>query len=264
MIYTLLQDIRQYLSAKQILTEEEQKIFAQLNKSLSVIIKNDDSELLTPNEVLVRISHVTKHPVLVCYNDDGTCFSLHNKTVEEDGLEIEQWLQVQGKMRVGSRKLLETVADIAYNAGVQNLFDEQDSREIIMDLVDWAREFEKIHAETDWGEKDYMIEIENFYKDKIKKEYSGELHAFTGFGDFVRCNNCDKIMLLPVGAETCPCCHTEGCLAWVDDEQPEASSSELKSQYQIIPEEELSPEEYLAQETLQAEQKNRKKKRKNG
>lgn len=253
MIYTLLQDIHRYLSAKQILTEEEQKIFAQLNKSLSVIIKNDDSELLTPNEVLVRISRVTKHPVLVCYNDDGTCFSLHNKTIEEDGLEIEQWLQVQGKMRVGSRKLLETVADLAYNAGVHHLCDDQDSRDVITELIHRAREFDKIHADTDWDEKDYLSEIDNFYEDKIRKAYPKELHAFTDFGDFVRCNNCDKIMLLPVGAEICPCCHTEGCLAWVYDNQQEASSDELKSQYQIISEEELSLEEYLAQETLQVE-----------
>lgn len=253
MIYTLLQDMHKYLSAKQILTEEEQKIFSQLNKSLSVIINNDDSELITPNEVLVRISRATKHPVLVCYNGDGTCFSLHNETVEEDGLEIEQWLQAQGKMCVGSRKLLEAVADLAYNASVQSLCDDRDSREVVMDIIDWAREFEKNHAETDWGEDDYMIEIDNFYKEKIRKEYPKELHAFTDFGDFVRCNSCGKIMILPIGSEICPCCHTEGCLAWVDDERQEASSKELESQYQIIPEDELSPEGYLTQETLQEE-----------
>lgn len=214
MIYTLLQNMHKYLLAKQVLAEEELKLFSQLNESLSVIIKNEDSELLTPNEVLVRISHATKHPVLVCYNGEGTCFSLHNKTVEEDGLEVEQWLQLQGKMRVGSRKLLEAVADIAYNAGVQCLFDEQDSREVIMNLIDGAREFEKIHAETNWDERDYLIEIDKFYQEKIKKEYPNELHTFTDFGDLVKCNNCDKTMLLPVGSEICPCCHTEGCLAW--------------------------------------------------
>lgn len=253
MIYTLLQDMHKYLSAKQILTEEEQKIFAQLNNSLSVVIKNDDSELLTSNEILVRISRATKHPVLVCYNGDGTCFSLHNETVEEDSLEIEQWLQAQGKMCVGNRKLLEAVADISYNAGVCHLYDNEDSREVVMNLIDWAREFEKNHAETDWGEKDYMIEIESFYNDKIRKEYPKELHAFTDFGDFVRCNNCSKIMLLPIGAEICPCCHTEGCLAWVDDKHQEASSEKLKSEYQIISEDELPLEEYLAQETHQEE-----------
>ncbi|WP_455635186.1 hypothetical protein [Parabacteroides sp.] len=251
MIYTLLQDMRKYLLTKQILTEEEQKIFVQLNKSLSVVIKNDDSELLTSNEVLVRISRATKHPVLVCYNGDGTCFSLHNETVEEDGLEIEQWLQVQGKMCVGSRKLLEAVADISYNAGVQHLCDNENSREVVMNLIDWAREFEKIHAETDWDEKDYMIEIESFYNDKIRKEYPKELHAFTDFGDFVRCNNCGKTMLLPIGAEICPSCDTEGYLAWVDDEHQEVSCEKLKSEYQIIPEDDLPPEEYLTQETLQ-------------
>lgn len=253
MIYTLLQNMRKYLSAKQVLPEEELKLFSQLNESLSAIIKNEDSELLTPNEVLVRISRATKHPVLVCYNGDGTCFSLHNKTVEEDGLEIEQWLRIQGKMRVGNRKFLETTADIAYNAGVQHLFDEQDSREVIMNLIDWAREFEKIHAGTNWDEKDYLIEIDKFYQEKIEKEYPKELHAFTDFGDLVKCNNCDKTMLLPVGSEICPCCHTEGCLAWVNDEQLEAFSKDLKSQYQIISEDELSPEEYPTQEMLQEE-----------
>lgn len=264
MIYALLQNMREYLLTKQILTEEELKIFSQLNEALSVIIKNDDSELLTPNEVLVRISRATKHPVLVCYNNDGTCFSLHNKTVEEDGLEIEQWLQVQGKMCVGSRKLLEAVADIAYNAGVQHLFDEQDSREVIMDLIYWAREFEKIHAETDWGEKDYMIEIDSFYEDKIKKEYPKELHAFTDFGDWVKCNNCDKTMLLPVGSEVCPCCHTEGCLTWVNDEHQEAFTKDLKSRYRIISEDEISPEEYLTRNTLQEEQMIQEKDKEHG
>lgn len=253
MIYTLLQNMRKYLLAKQVLVEEELKLFSQLNESLSVIIKNEDSELLTPNEVLVRISHATKHPVLVCYNGEGTCFSLHNKTVEEDGLEVEQWLQLQGKMRVGSRKLLEAVADIAYNAGVQRLFDEQDSREVIMNLIDGAREFEKIHAETNWDERDYLIEIDKFYQEKIKKEYPNELHTFTDFGDLVKCNNCDKTMLLPVGSEICPCCHTEGCLAWVNDEHQEAFSKDLKSQYRIISEDVLSPEECPTQETLQEE-----------
>lgn len=252
MIYTLLQNMRKYLSAKQVLTEEELKLFSQLNESLSAIIKNEDSELLTPNEVLVRISRATKHPVLVCYNGDGTCFSLHNKTVEEDGLEIEQWLRIQGKMRVGNRKFLEAMADIAYNAGVQHLFDEQDSREVIMNLIDWAREFEKIHAGTNWDEKDYLIEIDKFYQEKTEKEYPKELHAFTDFGDLVKCNNCDKT-LLPVGSEICPCCHTEGCLAWVNDEQQEAFSKDLKSQYRIISEDELSPEEYPTQEMLQEE-----------
>lgn len=253
MIYTLLQNMRKYLLAKQVLAEEELKLFSQLNESLSVIIKNEDSELLTPNEVLVRISHATKHPVLVCYNGEGTCFSLHNKTVEEDGLEVEQWLQLQGKMRVGSRKLLEAVADIAYNAGVQRLFDEQDSREVIMNLIDGAREFEKIHAETNWDERDYLIEIDKFYQEKIKKEYPNELHTYTDFGDLVKCNNCDKTMLLPVGSEICPCCHTEGCLAWVNDEHQEAFSKDLKSQYRIISEDVLSPEECPTQETLQEE-----------
>ncbi len=89
----------------------------QLNKSFSVIIKNDDSERLTPNELLVRISRTTKHPVLVCYNGDGTCFSLYNKTVEEDGAKIEQWFRVLGKMRIGCCKPLEAVTDLAYNTG---------------------------------------------------------------------------------------------------------------------------------------------------
>lgn len=35
-------------------------------------------------------------------------------------------------------------------------------------------------------------------------------------GDFVTCSDCGKVMLLPHGADKCPACKKEGCLAWTD------------------------------------------------
>lgn len=48
-------------------------------------------------------------------------------------------------------------------------------------------------------------------------------------GDFVRCNQCDRIMLLPVGADRCPECECENGLMWVDDENQESSAEKLKA-----------------------------------
>jgi len=35
--------------------------------------------------------------------------------------------------------------------------------------------------------------------------------------DFVRCNNCDIIMLVDNGIERCPCCNYQGALMWEQD-----------------------------------------------
>lgn len=43
--------------------------------------------------------------------------------------------------------------------------------------------------------------------------YHGVYH-----GDWVKCNDCGKVMLLPFGADKCPECGTEGCLTWIDSE----------------------------------------------
>ena len=51
--------------------------------------------------------------------------------------------------------------------------------------------------------------------------YSGQLYntidAYVESGDYVRCNNCDRQLLLPIGAEICPVCRAESRFSWLDD-----------------------------------------------
>lgn len=39
--------------------------------------------------------------------------------------------------------------------------------------------------------------------------------------DHVRCMNCDYVGLVNLGDEHCPKCKGEGCLCWVDEDNPE-------------------------------------------
>lgn len=77
-----------------------------------------------------------------------------------------------------------------------------------------------------------------------------KLISYVDFGDFVKCCNCGQLMLLPIGAEICPRCHTEGYLSWVDYENQEIGSEDLKGKYNVVDEDEPEPEEYLTEETL--------------
>jgi hypothetical protein len=72
-------------------------------------------------------------------------------------------------MKDSNRKLLETVADIAYIAGTKKYYSG-DSRADINDFIYWATQFEKIHINTEWGNEDYIIAIENFTNEKLKME----------------------------------------------------------------------------------------------
>jgi len=65
-------------------------------------------------------------------------------------------------------KLLETVADISYIAGCKKYYSGN-SRFDISEYIAWAKEFEKIHRNTDWNDEDYMLEIEKYADEKIKK-----------------------------------------------------------------------------------------------
>jgi hypothetical protein len=64
--------------------------------------------------------------------------------------------------------LLETVADIAYLAGTEKYYSG-DSRGDMSDFISWAKEFEKLHKNTNWEENDYIIEVEEFTKEKLKE-----------------------------------------------------------------------------------------------
>ena len=54
-----------------------------------------------------------------------------------------------------------------------------------------------------------------------------DTYVGNGLGDFVRCNNCGAVMLVPCGTDICPDCDTEGCLSWVDENRQEQRLSEL-------------------------------------
>jgi hypothetical protein len=67
---------------------------------------------------------------------------------------------------MNNQKLLETVADIAYQSA-QLKFYSGDSRSDISEFVRWAMQFEKLHSKTDWNENDYILSIEKFTIEKI-------------------------------------------------------------------------------------------------
>ena len=52
-------------------------------------------------------------------------------------------------------------------------------------------------------------------------------------GDFVRCNMCGELLLVPTGEEICPFCGADGCMEWADEEQ-ERSVPELKELGYVI------------------------------
>ena len=39
--------------------------------------------------------------------------------------------------------------------------------------------------------------------------------------DHVKCCNCEREQYVDIGEEVCPLCNIEGCLAWVDHDNPE-------------------------------------------
>lgn len=85
--------------------------------------------------------------------------------------------------------------------------------------------------------------------------YSAQLvntvDAYTESGDYVKCKNCDTYMLLPHGADKCPKCKAEGCMAWVIDELQEANYDDLiRLKQSINTKRELSPEQYLSEKSL--------------
>lgn len=67
-------------------------------------------------------------------------------------------------------------------------------------------------------------------------------------GDFVKCVDCDALMLLPRGADRCPHCG-ETDLMWVNEENPETTASDLKDLgYTISHQPELGYDDYLTKE----------------
>ena len=167
MLYNLLQDIRQQLGTKILLTAEEQSLLEQISHAIPHIRRDGDAERLLPNEVLVRLCPDTGYPVLVCHDGEGQCACLHNETIAEDAIDVKSWLSSLGGECNGNRRLLEAVVDIAYNAGADKLWEERDSRAVVSEIIRWAGEFETTHAGMDWDEEDYLLAIDRFYKEKV-------------------------------------------------------------------------------------------------
>lgn len=66
-----------------------------------------------------------------------------------------------------NRKLLESIADIAYITGNKGYFTG-DSRADISTIIYLAKQFEKINKVTDWNRNDYFLEIETFAKENFE------------------------------------------------------------------------------------------------
>lgn len=167
MIYRLLEDLQKHLSGKQSLSPDEQDMLGRVNRALPEMLGDGDTEFLHSDELLVRICPGTKRPVLVCHAGGGRCLCLHNGTAGEDMLDVNQWLLSHGQNGEGCRRLLETVADLAYNAGHDNLWENNDSRTVVTGIVGWAREFEQENGGTDWNTEDYVLAVDKFYRSKV-------------------------------------------------------------------------------------------------
>ncbi len=77
------------------------------------------------------------------------------------------------------------------------------------------------------------------------------VEVYTISGDFVTCNNCDKVMLLPHGADKCPDCKAEGCLKWTDERLQETDLDGLIKRHCNLHQcKDPNPEDYLSAETL--------------
>jgi hypothetical protein len=67
--------------------------------------------------------------------------------------------------------LCESVADIAFIAAKEN-YQTEDSREMISQFIEWAKEFEYLHRNIEWGVNflpEYIDSIEYFAMFKINQ-----------------------------------------------------------------------------------------------
>ena len=94
------------------------------------------------------------------------------------------------------------------------------------------------------GNSTHMMDI-------YSKQLSNRVDAYTESGDFVRCNNCDRQLLLPTGAELCPVCKSEKQFSWLDISKHQYDYDDIIKRKQSIKSmRELTPNEYLTEETI--------------
>lgn len=61
--------------------------------------------------------------------------------------------------------------DIAFNVGAERLTDkyEIDSRVLVKKMIAWADCFMETHRNTDWDMNDYMLTVDDFTEQNMKK-----------------------------------------------------------------------------------------------
>jgi hypothetical protein len=75
---------------------------------------------------------------------------------------------------------IETFYDLCVNYGndiSRGKFLHPDSRSVMDTLLQWANEFNALHAENDWAEMEYMEVVDEFYVEKRREldvNYNGE------------------------------------------------------------------------------------------
>lgn len=69
-------------------------------------------------------------------------------------------------------------------------------------------------------------------------------------GDWVHCNDCGEVMLLPHGADKCPECGAVGCLEWHSKHESFHETEYSKLKCHRITNRTLLPEDYLSEDTL--------------
>lgn len=78
-------------------------------------------------------------------------------------------------------------------------------------------------------DKEWVDRVVRKYELERFEEKDMYTYVFKGVtrGDWVKCNNCGRRMLVPVGADKCPMCEEEGTLSWVDEERQEMDVHEI-------------------------------------
>ena len=69
---------------------------------------------------------------------------------------------------VSLRDYSETLVDIAYEVGRRQYRLSSNSRETVRTIIGWADEFSRRHENTDWSTIEYLDEIDNFTKEKLR------------------------------------------------------------------------------------------------
>lgn len=73
-------------------------------------------------------------------------------------------------------RLLETLADIAFNVGWERIDSAEfgGSRAMVKQIIAWAKEFERRSVGIDWDICDYIDAIDEFTNEKLEEFISKE------------------------------------------------------------------------------------------